>query len=110
MNHVNTFSLNIMTSTTKPNNHDWHSITGTVSAFFYGETNEIHIKATEVVDCDITRLRRTADGDYIIRGLFRTLSKHGIFDIGAPVKVLVRPFWSHVSINGGKPVVWIRPE
>ena len=97
-------------STSKPITLDWHCILGTVSKISSGLFDELHVTATEIVDCDIARLPRTTAGDYVIRGCAQTLRRHGAFEVGALVKILVRSAWSHVSINDGKPIVWIEPK
>ena len=97
-------------STSKPFTLDWHSILGTVSKVSSGLFDELHVTATEVVYCDIARLQRTTAGDYIIRGCAQALDRHGAIKVGALVQILVRPAWSHVSIDHGQPIVWIEPK
>ena len=89
---------------------DWHSILGTVSKISHGAIDKLCVTASEVVDCDIERLSRTAVGDYIICGRPQTLKRHGAVKVGALVKILVRPAWSHVSIDHGQPIVWVEPK
>lgn len=88
---------------------NWHSIYGTVSRVSTGLIDELFVTANEFVDCDVARLSRTADGVFIICGRPQTLKRHGAVKVGALVQILVRPAWSHVSIDQGKPIVWVEP-
>ena len=86
---------------------DWHSIAGSISRIYRGNLDELHITATEFLDIDVDGLPRMPDGDFVLRGRAHTLRQHGKIAVGDDVKALVRPFWAHVSISLGKPVVWV---
>ena len=86
---------------------NWHSIAGSISRIISGDHDELHITAREFIDIDVVGLRRMSNGDFVLRSRARTLRQHGKIAVGDDVKVLVRPFWAHVSISLGKPVVWV---